>query len=563
MKSVLRVSLAWTVPRTRLLLPILFFVPLWLTTTARADADGDCKSGVSARVIPGCTEHLKAPTLTVAQRVTALQYRSWAHTDLKAFEAAEADVNEIFKIEPNSATGYGARGRLRHFQGNNDLALNDYNQAVALAQNKYVYLLNRGLFFIRTLNFDPARVDYEAAMALDPKKAAPYLGRAKVFRHNNNEAGALKDLDTAVSVEPEQALAYLDRGELLLAIKQPKRAAADFDKALTLLKTSSRATRGRDSALAMLSTDGTGGGAAGPTTPSAPPAATQPAQPPRPPATAPPSAATPGAQPGTQPAQPVTAQPGATKPGTAPATPATTAQTPAAQVDVLLKEALEFRRAGKTREALAIYDKILAADPEQYTAMLGGSAAFEEAAAYPQAYQGYQKLRGSKAPPDFILFAIEGIVRVAAKFGDYKAAIGEANNALKLNPKSGEALFWRGLSFLRLQRFPDAIADLQKVADTPDGRGLAWEAYALVANGDTAAGLAKAEAALKLNSKLAPAYVARARVALAKGDVATAQAENSRALQVAQIPEATYLQQMITINKLMKPTDAPLAAKRN
>lgn len=229
----------------------------------------------------------------------------------------------------------------------------------------------------------------------------------------------------------------------------------------------------------------------------------------------------------------------------------------------MLKEALELRRAGKHRDAVAIYDKILAADPEQYTAMLGRAAAFEETDAYPPAYQGYEKLRKSKASAQMRLLATEGMMRVAAKFGDYRMAVTEANEALKLEPKSQEALFWRGFSLIRLQRYSAAIADLRQTSDAPGGRGLAWEAFALVANGDYDNGVARADAALKVNDKLAAAYVARARVMLAKGDVASAEAENTRALQVARIPEATYTQQLITLNRLMKPTDGPLSVKRN
>jgi tetratricopeptide (TPR) repeat protein len=522
-----------------------FLAAALLSPSARADAEAECRSQVPTRVIPGCTERLTTPNLTVPQRVAALQFRSWANTDIKAFEAAEADVNEIFKIEPNSAVGYGARGRLRHFLGNNDLALNDYNQSVALAQNKYVFLLNRGLFFIRTLNFEPARIDYEAAMVLDPKKAAPYLGRAKVHRHKNDEDAALKDLDTAVSVEPDQAPSYLDRGDLLLTMKQPRRALADFDKALALLKTSSRATRGRETALGMLSTDGSGGGTS--------PAPTQPAAP----ATAP--------APPAKPAGPVTASPAPAPPAppnapTAPK-PVQPASTPAAPTDALFQEALDLRKAKKAREALVIYDKILAADPENARAMLARATTFEDADEYRDAYKAYDVLKKSKATQDYKILAIEGMTRIFAKAGDHKAAVTEATEALKLNAKSDEALFWRGFSNVRLHRFTEAIVDFRKAEQNL--RSASWEGYALAASGDYTNALARADGVTKANDKLALPYATRARVALAKGDVAKAEEENRRASQLATMPEVMNTAQLILLAKLMKQTDAPLAAKRD
>ncbi len=509
---------------------------------ALADAEVDCRTAAPARVVPACTERLTQPGLTPAQRINALLYRSWAHTDLKAFEAAEADVNEIFKVDPNSAIGYSARGRLRHFLGNNDLALSDYNQSVALAQNKYTFLLNRGLFFIRTANFEPARTDYEAAMALDPKKAAPYLGRARVYRQRNSDEAALKDLDMAVSLEPDQPTGYLDRGELLLAMKLPRRALADFDKALALAKNSTRATRGRETALGMLSTDG-GSTTGAPSQPTA----TAPTSPP--PATAAPAKSDPPktVQPASAPVSPTVSPP------VSPAAPS--------QTEAQLQQAVDLRKTKKYRDALAIYDKVLASEPESFRAMLGRAAAFEEAEEYRDAFKGYEALKASKAPPEFKLSAFEGVTRVLAIVGDYRSAAANATEALKLNPKSDEALFWRGLSLVRQHRYAQAVADFR--AAEQNLRSASWESYALAVLGDHANALTRADSVTKANDKMGLPFVTRARVALAKGDIAKAEDENRRASQLSTMPEVKTTAQLILLSKLLKPGDAPLPAKRN
>lgn len=557
----------------RAALPLALMLPVAIAFPAAADTDQDCRSQVPSRVIPACTELLKSTSLTVPRRVTYLSLRSWAHTDSKAFEAAEADVNEIFKVEPNSATGYGSRGRLRHFLGQNDLALNDYNQSVALSQNKYVPLLNRGLFFVRTSNFDAARVDYEAAMQLDKAKAAPLVGRAIAHRSKNNDEAALADLDAAARLEPNYSTTYMERGELLLRIKEPKRALTDFEKAIELAPSNPRGTRGKAAALAMLSSDGSTPAPAVRLAPVATP------PPVRPPAPTTPTIATPSAPPAAAPAAPPAATPAPQ------ATPQTVSAQPvpppaaapqssgaamsperSAQVEALMKEAGELRKTEKWKDAVAVYDRIIALEPGYHPAHYLKGQSFEDGGGLKLAFEVYSRLRGDdKVPMQIRILAAEGSTRLLGRVGDYNDAIGAANIALRLSAGSKEALFWRGLSMYRLGRYTGAIEDFRKVgAETTRGALVTgWEAMALVAQGDMAAGLDKAEAALKVNAKTTTAYVARARARLAKGDVDKADEDARQALQLAQLPEAVVTSQMIILHRLLKPTDAPLAVKRH
>ena len=80
---------------------------------------------------------------------------------------------------------------------------------------------------------------------------------------------------------------------------------------------------------------------------------------------------------------------------------------------------------------------------------------------------------------------------------------------------------------------------------------------------EAVASLIKDGASLILDVGSTTAYVARARARLAKGDVDKADEDARQALQLAQLPEAVVTSQMIILHRLLKPTDAPLAVKRN
>jgi tetratricopeptide (TPR) repeat protein len=548
-------------------LAIVLFVTS--ASTALADADVECRSQVPARVVPGCTERLKATNLTTAQRVSALQFRSWANTDLKNFEAAEDDVKRIFEIEPNGSAAYSARGRLNHFQGNNEQAEKDYGQAITLSQNKYVPHLNRGLFFVRIANHDAARADYEEAAKLDPKKAAPYLGRARVFRNTKRDDAALRDLNTAASLEPELSQTYLDRGELHLAMQQPRLALLDFEKALAQLKTSSRATRGRESALAMLSATGEKNSetvqpatVVAPVQPTSPSLPSQPAAPTKaaPAQAAPLQAPSVPTKPPTTPAQP--ASPAASPSPPVTATPAKPTAPLVSPTDALLAEAMKLRDLNREKDALVIYDKILAAEPGNLRAMIGKASTLEDLGDFRDAYKLYEAVTKLKPPQPALVIAMEGLARIPARTGQHEEAVAMAGQVLKIEPNSEEALFWRAFANIRLGKPVEALRDLRRQDETRL-RVAAWMSYALVSVGDVDKAKSLADLATKANAKWALPFVTRARVALAKGDISTAETELRGASELAKMPEITQTSQLILLTKLLQPTDKALVAKRN
>lgn len=62
---------------------------------------------------------------------------------------------------------------------------------------------------------DRALQNYDQAIALDPNYAIAYVNRAVVHAQQGNYDRAIRDLDQAIALDPNDGLAYVNRGECL------------------------------------------------------------------------------------------------------------------------------------------------------------------------------------------------------------------------------------------------------------------------------------------------------------------------------------------------------------
>ena len=104
-----------------------------------------------------------------------------------------------------------------------------------------------------------------------------------------------------------------------------------------------------------------------------------------------------------------------------------------AQTDEPLKAALELHDAGKVREALAEYDKVIKSHPKLAEAYFNRGNAYYD-------------------------------------LGQNQQAIKDYNEAIRLNPKDAEAYFNRGNSYRRLKQVEPALKDYTAAIEAQPGR---------------------------------------------------------------------------------------------
>jgi len=103
---------------------------------------------------------------------------------------------------------------------------------------------NRGLAHHAKREFDLAIADYDRAIALNPEFAEAYNYRGKAYFQKGDHDAAMPDLDRAIALNPEYAGAYANRGLVLGWEGKKERAAADFREVLALRPGDPVATEG-------------------------------------------------------------------------------------------------------------------------------------------------------------------------------------------------------------------------------------------------------------------------------------------------------------------------------
>ena len=131
--------------------------------SAAEDAN-DCDSPETEKRIQACTELIETPGVSPTRRATALA---------------------------NRALAYSLRGQY-------EIAIRDYDAAIAMFPEFAVALNNRAWAYFKSGKLGPAAVDVERSLAYDPASPHTLDTRAHVAQWQGNEAAALRDYDAAM-----------------------------------------------------------------------------------------------------------------------------------------------------------------------------------------------------------------------------------------------------------------------------------------------------------------------------------------------------------------------------
>ncbi|MBC5810560.1 MAG: tetratricopeptide repeat protein [Candidatus Eremiobacteraeota bacterium] len=136
-------------------------------------------------------------------------------------------------------SAYVMRGLGYFRKGENELAIADYDQAIALNTASAVSYYDRGLAYRHQGNDDAALRDFGEALRLDPRYADVYDDRALVYRSQRKYDAAIADLDRAVTLAPAVARHLANRGDTKIAKSDVEAGLRDVRAALALDKSAS------------------------------------------------------------------------------------------------------------------------------------------------------------------------------------------------------------------------------------------------------------------------------------------------------------------------------------
>ena len=140
--------------------------------------------------------------------------------------------SEALRLDPSMAAAYNNRGNIHSENDHHDAAMDDYGTALRLRPGFGEAHFNRGLARFRIERYGPAIEDLDEAIRLMPAYADAYFVRGLAEVHYERDASAVAYFDSAISLRPDFLSALFQRGEARVRLNQLATAIRDFTQVI-------------------------------------------------------------------------------------------------------------------------------------------------------------------------------------------------------------------------------------------------------------------------------------------------------------------------------------------
>jgi tetratricopeptide (TPR) repeat protein len=151
------------------------------------------------------------------------------------YEATEKDIAAERAKTPETADDYVTRGNMLMDHGDYDLAIADFDHAIAKDPKDDTAWADRGMADIWKKDEDRARQDLDAASKLNSRNAVVFRGRGVLAANAGKDEEAIAAFTTALDIEPGNRFALQRRGQAYVRKDEIPRALADFSEIARLV----------------------------------------------------------------------------------------------------------------------------------------------------------------------------------------------------------------------------------------------------------------------------------------------------------------------------------------
>ncbi len=142
--------------------------------------------------------------------------------------------SDAVEKSPNKARPVNNRGQVLRKTGYPELALNDFNRAIALDSKYWPAYINRAHLYKSKGNLDLALKDYTVALSRDPRNADVYASRGSVYRRKGDSEAAIKDYTKAIEYDSSNPEYFSNRAYLYQNLGRNQQAVDDYTMALAV-----------------------------------------------------------------------------------------------------------------------------------------------------------------------------------------------------------------------------------------------------------------------------------------------------------------------------------------
>ena len=152
----------------------------------------------------------------------AYNNRGMAHRNNGNYDLAIQDFDQAIALRPAYAQAYNSRGFVYSYRANYDLAISDLNKAIELEPGYAEAYNNRGISYGRKGELDRAIGDFNMAIKLNSRDARAYSNRGLAYLAKGDYKRAIRDFDQAIAINPASAPAYNNLAWILATHKDSK-----------------------------------------------------------------------------------------------------------------------------------------------------------------------------------------------------------------------------------------------------------------------------------------------------------------------------------------------------
>lgn len=174
-------------------------------TAAPCDVEGPKEESVVAR----CTRAIESGVLLGRDLADALRGRANALLSQGEYDLAIQDYDEAMRLAPGQATLFNNRGNAKLRSGQHAAAIADYDQAIRLRADYPSAFNNRGSAWFQAGDYGRALRDYDRAIVLNASYREAHLNRGFVHYIRGAFAAAAGDFLAARRLDPSDPSAVI------------------------------------------------------------------------------------------------------------------------------------------------------------------------------------------------------------------------------------------------------------------------------------------------------------------------------------------------------------------
>jgi len=146
---------------------------------------------------------------------------SWAH-------------NKRGEARSDQASEFATEGDTDQAEELDQLALKDFESAIALDKTRWKAFHNRGVNAALQGDYDNATKDFEKTIELNPAYVNAWFNLGEIYYDSEEFDQAIEKYDEVIRLKPEDADAYRGRANSYYSLRLYRKSLTDFDRAVTL-----------------------------------------------------------------------------------------------------------------------------------------------------------------------------------------------------------------------------------------------------------------------------------------------------------------------------------------